>query len=130
MIKISTSLWQAYSETIFYLNVPIYYTKYVIVTACNPFSIRGSEHDNRNRNTKLLKRLEGENFVSLFAGDRKKQWLEESFAVEISLQKGLNLARDFEQNAIYYVENDELWLLSVDENREYLGKMSQKLDKG
>ncbi|GAL24090.1 hypothetical protein JCM19239_3073 [Vibrio variabilis] len=55
-------------------------------------------------------------------------WLvEASFSVDITLLQACELAQKYEQNAIYWVENGVLFLVSCDENRtqQNLGLLSQ-----
>nr|WP_243468251.1 DUF3293 domain-containing protein [Vibrio vulnificus] len=68
-------------------------------------------------------------FCSVLVADKACCWSEESFAVEINLNYALNLAREFQQNAIYFVEQGELFLVSClsDERKESLGPFDQRI---
>ena len=63
----------------------------------------------------------------MLAGDINLEWREASYAVEISLQNGLDLAKAFDQNAIYYVESGELYLAFVTGEIEKIGKFESKV---
>ncbi|USD65724.1 DUF3293 domain-containing protein [Vibrio sp. SCSIO 43136] len=130
MMEISASLWRAYQAIVFFTDKPITFERFVVITACNPRSIKASEEINYQRNNQLREQINNENFIQLEVGDAEKLWVEPSFCVEISLQNGLKLAQEFDQNALYYVENGQLWLISCCDERLNLGPFDQKVRKG
>lgn len=102
---------------------------FAIITAWNPHSCRASDSENKQANASLLRKLQNFNYCKLLVGDLKRIWLEESFAVEIPQNLALELAVHYKQNAIYYVHNDRLYLISCIENSvsEKIGYLSQKI---
>lgn len=67
--------------------------------------------------------------MSLLAGNRDFTYYEPSLAILLTQSEAINLAKDVEQNAIYWIENDGLWLLPVLMPRhyaEYLGRFSPR----
>ncbi|EKM30065.1 hypothetical protein VCHENC02_4182 [Vibrio harveyi] len=48
-------------------------------------------------------------------GDQTFEWFEESYAAELAPQAAIDLANQFQQNAIYYVIDDELYLIACSE---------------
>ncbi|ARR07507.1 hypothetical protein Vc3S01_2748 [Vibrio campbellii] len=62
-------------------------------------------------------------------GDQAFEWLEESYAAELTPQAAVELANKFQQNAIYYVIDDELYLIacSAPEVMHKLGSITPRL---
>ncbi|MDW6001712.1 DUF3293 domain-containing protein [Vibrio mangrovi] len=121
-------LWQAYASThfLFYqdFNVP----EYAIITAWNPKSRLLSYQDNRSNNEQLCQCFSDNYWAMVLAGDKAFEWVEESFAVAICLELALNLARQFEQNAIFYVRDETVFLHScIDSRCDELGALSERI---
>ncbi len=114
---LTQSLWNEYLTTCFRLEKKINYLSFAIITAWNPRSKRSSHSLNRTNNQRLQHRLKGYDWTLLVAGDPTFTWCEESFAVELDLSTALSIAREFEQNAIFYVRDGELFLHSCHDSR-------------
>lgn len=126
-MQIDSTLKQAYVETFFYIDQIIGFSSFCVITACNPRSIILSDEENLRRNSQLESLLQLNKTLHLLAGDINLEWSEASYAVEISLQNGLDLAKAFDQNAIYYVESGELYLAFVTGEIEKIGKFESKV---
>lgn len=121
-MKINANLWQAYSNVKFDLQHKMAFENYAIITAWNPESDKLSEYENCVNNQRLQNELIGYDWCSVRVGDPEFYWFEQSFAVNMPLDKALALGRVYRQNAIYYVCNNMLYLHSCKgELRECLG---------
>lgn len=127
-MSISTELWERYKDVYFFSNRELSFSQFAVITACNPLSIRVSNDENSRKNRTFENKLKNFNYCKLLVGDLKRTWLEESFAVEIPQYLAIELGKMAHQNAIYYVKNDELYLISCLENNilEKIGYLSQK----
>lgn len=107
---IDISLWKIYLTTCFKMEKIFPLSSFAIITAWNPRSKLTSHCLNRTNNQRLQHRLKGYDWIQLLAGDPEFIWTEESIAVEMDLSTALTIGREFEQNAIFYVQDGELWL--------------------
>ncbi|EKO3494479.1 DUF3293 domain-containing protein [Vibrio fluvialis] len=128
MMMIDAKLWQAYANVRFAFESPLRKRSFAIITAWNPKSQRLSNNENCVNNQRLQQSLINYDWSKVVVGDYNFDWYEESFAVSIPLDTALQMARDFGQNAIYYVIDDELMLHScVDDEVTSLGSLQEKL---
>ncbi|AEX20941.1 MULTISPECIES: DUF3293 domain-containing protein [Vibrio] len=127
--NIDASLWNAYANSFFRFETKWNVLSYVVITAWNPYSNLRSKEDNCIINQKLEKRLKHVNYVPVTVGDRTFEWYEESFAAEISIDDAITLANEFQQNAIYFVSHDDIYLIACGDpiNRHKVAKMSERL---
>ncbi|MGR5118606.1 DUF3293 domain-containing protein [Vibrio astriarenae] len=96
----------------------------VIITACNPHSLRLPDAENAKRNQLLQKELETRLFCKLLVGNEKDNWFEASYWVFISLKEGLLLAEKYQQNAIYWVKDQQVNLVyCADKQPIYIGEL-------
>ncbi|WP_158108088.1 DUF3293 domain-containing protein [Vibrio furnissii] len=127
-MTIDKKLWQAYSRVRFAFESPLRKRSFAIITAWNPKSQRLSNNENCVNNQRLQQKLMNYDWSEVVVGDDHFDWFEESFAVVMPLDTALQLARDFDQNAIYYVMNDELMLHScIDGRAVSLGSLQEKI---
>ncbi|WP_261855958.1 DUF3293 domain-containing protein [Vibrio ruber] len=126
--QIDSRLWQAYASTYFLFSQPFPVTEFAVITAWNPRSSKLSYQRNRAYNEQLCQRFNSARWTTVFAGDADFEWVEESFAVAICLELALNLGRKFEQNAIFYVQNETVFLHScIDSRCDELGALSERI---
>lgn len=130
------NLWKAYKTTRFkWLSSPLESESFCIITAYNPRSIVTTAQENRQSQTSMIKTLAdlGLSYEDILAGDESFDYSEPSIAVACDLAVGVKLARKFEQNALFWVDQNLLWLEPVlfkGFNRESLGSFSQRLSNG
>ncbi|KUI98544.1 DUF3293 domain-containing protein [Vibrio sp. MEBiC08052] len=126
--QINDWLWQAYASTHFVFSLPFPSPEFSIITAWNPQSCRLSYRENRANNEQLCQQFNSYPWAPVLAGDAAFEWVEESFAVAICLELALNLGRKFEQNAIFYVQNETVFLHScIDSRCDELGVLSERI---
>ncbi|MBR9788382.1 MAG: DUF3293 domain-containing protein [Vibrionaceae bacterium] len=127
--NIDASLWNSYANSFFHFEAKWNVLSYVVITAWNPYSNLRSKEDNCIINQTLEKRLKHVNYVPVIVGDSTFEWYEESFAAEISIEKAISLANEFQQNAIYYVSQGDIYLIACREpgKRHKIAKMSDRL---
>lgn len=72
------------------------------------------------------------NFVPLEAGNIDFEYCEPSFAVNCHLKQAVDLCLRHQQNALYWVQDDKLWLIPVDmqsQKTTEIGTFSQRLNR-
>lgn len=100
----------------------------VIITAWNPRSVRLAQSQNHQRNHDLKSDLDHFRMFKLLVGNENFDWFEESYWVDISLKGGLTLAEKYQQNAIYWVDKKQVFLVySVDKQLIYIGEIDDFL---
>jgi hypothetical protein len=104
---------------------------FAVVTACNPFGRGIDEEADKSATTRLRKTTSRlglkRHRVTGVSADGKHR--EPGFAIwGCDLQAALSLGREFAQNAIYWVENGRLDVVSCSTGeREYVGLWSERL---
>lgn len=111
-----TKLWYLYQQTWFkYDTGAELFEHFAILTACNPGSIPVATARNITNQQKLKKDLVILNlrFSELDAGSADFSYSEPSYAVNCSLKQAMDLSRRYQQNALFWVQQDRLWLIPV-----------------
>jgi len=126
---IESNLWHAYAASFFNFKELPNQHSFIIITAWNPRSAILSIEENRTKNQLLLTDLQGYEWTLGIVGDESFTWCEESYAVALELEQAINLARKFEQNAIYRVSGNRLFLHSCleDHQQECLGEFQSRI---
>ena len=130
---ISDELWLAYKNTRFkWQGSPLTSTAFAIITAHNPRSEVFPPDENEGRQCCLIAEIESYSwrYTPLIAGDEDSNYSEASIAVACLLPDAVEVARGFDQNAIFYVNNDLLSLVPVllsDRKEEAIGSFSQHI---
>lgn len=126
---IDSNLWHAYAASFFdFKELPNQHS-FIIITAWNPRSAILSIEENKTKNQLLLEDLQEHEWTQGIVGDESFTWCEESYAVVMELEQAINLARKFEQNAIYRVSGNQLFLHSCLAHNQYecLGEFQSRL---
>ncbi|WP_083601622.1 DUF3293 domain-containing protein [Vibrio quintilis] len=127
---IDETLWAAYSSSCFDFKSEMSAGDFSIITAWNPASQQLPESVNCVNNKRLLKMISNYEWASVRVGDTQFKWIEESFAVAVDLETSLRIAREFGQNAIYYVRQGQLFLYAcIDVRVDNLGALSKRIYK-
>ena len=111
-MMIDAHFWQAYCDPYFKFENTIPIDDFVIITASNPASQRLTKQENCIRNRCLQCDLSQFKTHGVLVGNSDFSWSESSFASKISLPLAIELARKYQQNAIYFVQDTQLNLLS------------------
>ena len=99
-----------------------------IITASNPMDEKLSQEENLWRNKKLLSKFGDNIFFPLSGCSPDFSHQEQSFALKCSLEEGLEIGKEYNQRAIFYVKNDNLELLECKTPISHqLGKFSERL---
>ncbi|KJY82174.1 hypothetical protein TW81_13785 [Vibrio galatheae] len=127
-MEISDELWRAYSDPYFRFEREVDYQRFAIVTAWNPASVWLSKLDNDKRNQHLAKEISHTCYCHVQVGNKDFSWIESSFAIPISPKQAIFIGRKYGQNTIYYIEGDQLFLLSclAKQNRLSLGNWRRR----
>lgn len=128
------SLIQLYSDIQFKLadkSALSLHIPFAILTAWNP---KSEEHDmafNEAQNRLLAEDLSSVYFTDISGCSPSGDYEEAGFLAEISKPLAIGLAEKYHQNAIYWVENDELHLVPVllDFDEITIGRFSDKVLK-
>lgn len=106
-------LLELYSTTVFLCNEPIHWSKFAIVTACNPLGKILSESENESLLKNMQTKLTAIDFKIVTGASPDLSHQEKSFAVNCSKPKAVSLAKSFQQNAIFWVDNGEVTIEPV-----------------
>ncbi|WP_434997108.1 DUF3293 domain-containing protein [Vibrio scophthalmi] len=122
-------LWKIYCDPYFKFDKIIELNDFVVITASNPKSVKLSDGENSIRNKHLSDDLQHFHPVKLWVGNYDFSWFEEGFAAQISLSIAVELAHKYQQNAIYFVQDGQLFLLSCrsDKTQIDLGEWCHRL---
>jgi len=111
-----SELWGLYQHTVFLMSQPLSKTiSFAIVTACNPAGKSCSDA----HNLCLDKRLQASilalrcPFRALVGASPDLSHQEKSWALLVDKPEAIRLAEAYQQNAIYWVEQDRLLLTPV-----------------
>jgi hypothetical protein len=90
-----------------------YPASFAIITAHNPMDQLLSKEENRNRNIQLLHSLEklGAKTLPIVGCSPDLTHREDSFIVSVSLNTAISVGRKFDQRAVYWVQNENLYLV-------------------
>lgn len=118
-MTIDHQLWLAYRDPFFKFVQPIAFECFAIITAWNPRSVWLSKSDNERKNQYLAQDISHTCWCKVLVGNADFSWMEESFAAQVSQKAAIQLGQKYQQNAVYYVEGETLYLLScLEDNHE------------
>ena len=116
MKNAESNLMELYSKAIFILEgqhklcLP---NPFAIITASNPLGKVLSAEQNEQRNILLKAELEQVLHLPVIGASDDLSHQEQSFIVQVSKPAAIGLASKYEQNAIYWVERDDLHIVPV-----------------
>lgn len=125
-------LWENYRKVcLFAPFAPPSWPDYAIVTAWNPASRRVGIRRNGRRQRALSRAIDdshGPHLGPVWVSAPDESWQEESLLLRASREEAISLAVRFGQNAIYWVEQGELWLLPALMKGEprHLGRLASR----
>ena len=109
-------LWQLYQDTIFLSHQPFSdQASFAIISAANPMGKVCNQGFNLCMNKAFATVLEQSlyRFRSITGASPCLTFQEASWAVFCQKEQALELAKSWRQNAIYWVEQGDLWLIPV-----------------
>lgn len=112
----SDDLVALYSQTVFLfrpLNDRHLPNPFAIITASNPLGQLLSDVENTERNQSLKSELANVLHEDIIGASVDLNHQEQSFIVQISKPAAIGLALKYDQNAIYWVEGDDLHIVPV-----------------
>ncbi|WP_434356840.1 DUF3293 domain-containing protein [Parasalinivibrio latis] len=109
------SLWDCYHNIVFTATVCPTFRSFAIITAANPFSGLLDDAHNARRNQSFAANLsiKAIPFCEITGKSPDGSWKEPGFAVAVPLDIAITLATEVEQNAIYWVEDNRVYLVPV-----------------
>ncbi|WP_038174216.1 MULTISPECIES: DUF3293 domain-containing protein [Vibrio] len=111
-MAIDAHFWRAYQQPYFRFEALPVAKQFAIITAWNPGSEWQTQAENDSNNHHLAVDLVHTGYSRVLVGNQNFSWAEESFAAPITQEKAMELGRKFAQNAIYFIEEEQLFLLS------------------
>lgn len=120
-------LWESYKTSVFLCHQPLGdQIDFAIISAQNPHGDVKHHQLNMTLDCQFETRLKSENlpYRRLIGASPDLSFREQSWAVLCDKAKALDLACKFRQNAIYWVEAGDLYLVSAlfSNGEEYLGR--------
>ena len=119
-----------YSKTIFLISKEpeSWPDEFAIITAHNPMDLKLSDYENSLRNEKLLKSIDSNVFLELSGSSPDHSHQEASFAFMSKIQEAVDIGKEFQQKAIYYVKDGNLKLVECCTGKiEELGNFNDRL---
>lgn len=119
-----------YSKTIFLISKEpeSWPDEFAIITAHNPMDLKLSDYENSLRNEKLLKSIDSNVFLELSGSSPDHSHQEASFAFFSKIQETVDIGKEFQQKAIYYVKDGNLKLVECCTGKiEELGNFNDRL---
>ena len=119
-----------YSKTIFLISKEpeSWPDEFAIITAHNPMDLKLSDYENSLRNEKLLKSIDSNVFLELSGSSPDHSHQEASFAFFSKIQEAVDIGKEFQQKAIYYVKDGNLKLVECCTGKiEELGNFNDRL---
>lgn len=109
------SLWQHYQTITFKARQHPVYHSFAILTAFNPRSIVLNNLDNQKRNKVLESELAmlTASYFPVICCAQDSRWEEAGYIVEIGAEQAYQFATRWQQNAIYWVDGNQLYLVPV-----------------
>ena len=102
--------------------------EFAIITAHNPMDLKLSDNENSLRNEKLLKRINSNVFLELSGSSPDHSHQEASFAFISKIEEAVDIGKEFQQKAIYYVKVGNLSLVECSTGKiEELGSFNDRL---
>ena len=102
--------------------------EFAIITAHNPMDLKLSDNENCLRNEKLLKRINSNVFLELSGSSPDHSHHEASFAFTSKIEEAVDIGKEFQQKAIYYVKVGNLSLVECSTGKiEELGSFNDRL---
>lgn len=126
------SLWDSYKTSVFLCHQAVNcYINFAIISAQNPAGQSEHPYLNQRRDNELQACLDQQRlpYRSVIGSAPDLSFQEKSWIVLCDKTQAVTLARQFEQNAIYWVEHGELFLVPVlmQQQEERLGSFSERL---
>ncbi|MCG9754897.1 DUF3293 domain-containing protein [Shewanella insulae] len=124
--------WQCYQQTQFLLTQPFSPSlSFAIITAHNPKGQHLSPSQNRLLDKQLQRHIQRLQYPyrALIGASADRVHMEKSWAISIDKVTAVELGKVFNQNAIYFVEEDELQLVPclVEYDELTLGQFSARV---
>ena len=126
------NLWESYKRSIFFCHQALNcHVDFAIISAQNPAGISEHPYLNLRRDNELQAYLNQQRlpYRMVIGSAPDRSFEEKSWVVFCDKTDAVSLALKFEQNAIYWVERGELYLVPVlmQQTEECLGKFNERL---
>lgn len=106
-------LLDLYATTVFLCSKPVHFSEFAIITACNPNGELLNLQENKKLNNLLTQQINQYEFIEIVGASPDLTHQEASFAVKVSKDEAIRIAKQFQQNAIFWVEQGEVFIVSA-----------------
>lgn len=133
MSKVNPTVWESYQSTTFLLTQRLSHSfSFAIITAHNPLGCKLTSSQNRLLDRQLQQIIFNLNrpYRALVGAAPDLSHMEKSWAVFIEKEHALDLGRQFNQHAIYYVDKGKLLLIGCAESTKQevnMGEFNSRL---
>ena len=120
-----------YTETFFQTEATRLPKSFAILTAWNPQGKHASQEKNQENNNRLLRELQSRNLSHFPIWTRSKTGScgEACLGIDCSETEALELAKHFDQEAIFYIEDGKVILVGCQEDlREEIATWESRLE--
>lgn len=128
--QLSELLWSTYQKTWFKLfKLPNLNNNMCIITACNPYGEPQSTTLNNYLNRELAHELSAMpvEYSEICAGSKDFSYYEDSFLLECEYSKAIALGRKWQQNAVFWINDNQLYLCAC---RPIVGGLPETISMG
>ena len=121
-----------YYRTLFLLSeIPVSWpSNFAIITAENPMDQKMTEVENAKRTNRLIERMGQRKHTYMLGCSENYSHQEKSFAVVIDFDEAVSIGKEFDQRAIFYVEQGKLLLVDCNNGeRTQMGNFEDRIRK-
>ena len=102
--------------------------EFAIITGNNPMDVQLSDQENDLRNQKLYDKTRNKIFLNIIGSSPDRSHQEPSFALTCSIKEAIQMGKEFEQRAVFYVRKGMLKLIECSSEKcEEMGNFEDRL---
>lgn len=106
-------LLDLYASTVFLCPKPVLFSEFAIITGYNPNGELLNLQENKKLNKLLQQQINQYEFIEIVGASPDLTHQEPSFAINLELREAIGIAKHFQQNAIFWVTADEVFIVSA-----------------
>lgn len=113
MTNLIEPLLDLYATTVFLCSKPVHFSEFAIITAYNPNGELLNLQENKKLNNLLKRQITQYESIAIIGSSPDFSHQEPSFALNVELSKAVDIATQFQQNAIFWVTGGEVFIVSA-----------------
>ena len=106
-------LLDLYATTVFLCAQPVTFLQFAIITGYNPSGRMLLDSENKKLNILLSQQINQYEYIEIIGTSPDLSHQEPSFAINMPLAEAKKLAVAYQQNAIFWVQDDEVFIESA-----------------